>query len=326
MGDSTRTLTSPGEDESSERLSTEAPFHFEATVRALQRRPTNLVEVWEGERYLRALRTSGHLTLVEVENRGTIDAPDVRYVVRQGSPSAGTRRRIAGTLRKVLGLDIAPAPLQNLLEADRKLRSVALALRGMRPPRFADWFEAFGNVLPFQQLSLDAGVAIVGRLVERFGASLEQNGRRFHAFPTAEVVAEARLDSLRHCGLSARKAESLRMLAREIESGRLTEEKISGMPTPDALTALTALSGIGVWTASVVLLRGLGRLDVFPPGDAGVARGLRELLHLESGASVDRAVERFGDYRGYLYFCSLGNNLLAKGLIHPAPLTPQFPR
>ena len=318
-------MTYPGQDEFSERLSTEAPFHFEATVRALQRRPTNLVEVWEGDRYLRALQTSGHLTLVEVENHGTIDAPDVRYVLRHGSPSAGTRRRIAGTLRKVLGLDIAPAPLQDLIQADRRLQRAALALRGMRPPRFADWFEAFGNVLPFQQLSLDAGVAIVGRLVERFGPSLEHNGRRYHAFPTAEVVADARLVSLRKCGLSARKAESLRMLAREIESGRLTEEKISGMPTPDALTALTALSGIGVWTASVVLLRGLGRLDVFPPGDAGVSRGLRELLHLEPGASVDRAVERFGDYRGYLYFCSLGNNLLAKGLIHPAPLTPQVP-
>ena len=118
-GDSTRTLTSPGEDEFSERLSTEAPFHFEATVRALQRRPTNLVDVWEGHRYLRVLRTSKHLTLVEVENHGTIDAPDVRYAVRHSSPSAGTRRRIARTLRKVLGLDIAPAPLQALVQ-DRK--------------------------------------------------------------------------------------------------------------------------------------------------------------------------------------------------------------
>jgi 3-methyladenine DNA glycosylase/8-oxoguanine DNA glycosylase len=91
------------------------------------------------------------------------------------------------------------------------------------------------------------------------------------------------------------------------------------MSTRDALRALTELSGIGAWTASVVLLRGLGRLDVFPPGDIGVARGLSDLLHLEPGASFDRAVERFGNQRGYLYFCSLGHSLLTKGLIHAAP-------
>jgi 3-methyladenine DNA glycosylase/8-oxoguanine DNA glycosylase len=319
-------VTYPGEDESSGRLSTAAPFHLEATVRALQRRPTNLVEVWAGDRYLRVLRTSAGLTLVEVQNRGTIDAPDLRYVARHGNPSSETRRGLARTLRKVLGLDVAPAPLQHLLEADRRLRVTALALRGMRPPRFAEWFGAFANVLPFQQLSLDAGVAIVGRLVERFGAYLEENGRRFHAFPTAEVVSQARLDSLRKCGLSSRKAESLRILAREIESGRLTEEKISAMSTRDALRALTELSGIGPWTASVVLLRGLGRLDVFPPGDVGVARGLSDLLHLEPGAAFDRAVERFGDHRGYLYFCPLGSSLLRKGLIHAAPLAPCIPQ
>jgi DNA-3-methyladenine glycosylase II len=169
-------VTYPGEDDTSGRLSTQAPFHLEATVRALQRRPTNLVELWDGDRYLRVLGTPKNLTVVEVENRGTIDAPDVRYVVRHGNPSSVARRGLARTLRKVLGLDVAPAPLQHLLEADRRLRLTALALRGMRPPRFAEWFEAFGNVLPFQQLSLDAGVMIVGRLVERFGGFLEHKG------------------------------------------------------------------------------------------------------------------------------------------------------
>jgi DNA-3-methyladenine glycosylase II len=69
----------------------------------------------------------------------------------------------------------------------------------------------------------------------------------------------------------------------------------------------------------LVLLRGLGRLDVFPAGDVGVARGLGTLLRLPPGASLNRVVERFGDLRGYLYFCSLGAALLARGLIHAAP-------
>jgi DNA-3-methyladenine glycosylase II len=308
-----------GNDGTSSQLRTRAPFHLEATVRVLQRRPRNLVEAWEQNRYLRVLRMSDDLVLVEVENHGTIDEPDVRYTLRHGDPSTVARRELEQTLRKVLGLDVDPIPMQRLLEADRKLRLTALALRGMRPPRFAEWFETFANVVPFQQVSLDAGVAIVGRLVERFGKHLKHDGRRFYACPSAQAVADARLETLRNCGLSSRKAESLRYLARAIESGELPEDTISAMNTNDALKALVELPGLGPWSASLVLLRGLGRLDVFPPGDVGAARGLSKLMHLGPAASLSRRIERFGANRGYLYFYALGGGLLGKGLIHTAP-------
>ena len=307
-----------GNDGTSSQLRTRAPFHLEATVRVLQRRPANLVEAWEQDRYLRVLRMSDDLVLVEVENRGTIDRPDLRYALRHGDLSTVAQRGLAQTLRKVLGLDVDPIPMQRLLEADRTLRPTALALRGMRPPRFAEWFETFANVVPFQQVSLDAGVAIVARLVERLGKHLDQNGRRFYAFPSAQAVAEARLETLRSCGLSSQKAESLRYLARAIESGALAEDRISGMNTNDALRALVELPGLGPWSAGLVLLRGFGRLDVFPPGDVGATRGLRKLMHLGPTAPLSRRIERFGAYRGYLYFYSLGSGLLGKGLIHTA--------
>jgi DNA-3-methyladenine glycosylase II len=191
------------------RLDTQAPFHLEATVRVLQRRPANLVDVWAHDRYVRVFQTGDDLVLVEVENRGTIDAPDVRWRVREGTPSSAAKAALARTIGNILGLDVDPEPLRRLAEAEPRLRPTALALRGMRPPRFPELFEAFANVIPFQQLSLDAGVIIVGRLVERFGATLEHEGRRFHAFPTAGAVARASLSALRACGLSLRKSESL---------------------------------------------------------------------------------------------------------------------
>jgi DNA-3-methyladenine glycosylase II len=309
----------PGEDVAGARLTVRAPFHLEATVRVLQRRPANRIDVWERNRYVRVLTTTAGLAGLEVENRGTIDDPDIRLHIRSGNHSAATRLALAQTVRKVLGLDVDPAPLQLRVDAERRLRPTAAALRGMRPPRFASLFEAFASVIPFQQLSLDAGVAIVGRFVERFGEDLELDGRRFHAFPTSGAVAKARLAALRRCGLSRAKAESLRHVAETIESGDLTEEAIAAMSTTDALTRLTELPGIGAWTAAVILLRGFGRLDVFPPGDVGAARGLSELLRMRSRVSLDRAIERFGEYRGYLYFFALGGNLLQRGFIHGTP-------
>jgi AlkA-like protein/HhH-GPD superfamily base excision DNA repair protein len=169
----------------------------------------NVVDVWEQERYLRVLATEDELALVEVANHGTIDAPDVRFVVLRGNSSPAALATLGQTVRKMLGLDVDPESLQALAETERRLRPTALALRGVRPPRFAGLFEAFANVVPFQQVSLDAGVAIVRRLVERFGKSVEHDGARFHAFPTAQVIANARVGTLRECGLSLRKAETL---------------------------------------------------------------------------------------------------------------------
>ena len=63
----------PGANIAGARLETRAPFHLEATVRVLQRRPGNLVDVWSDDRYLRVFQTDDDLVLVEVANRGTID-------------------------------------------------------------------------------------------------------------------------------------------------------------------------------------------------------------------------------------------------------------
>ncbi|MCC7462472.1 MAG: DNA-3-methyladenine glycosylase 2 family protein [Gammaproteobacteria bacterium] len=189
----------------------------------------------------------------------------------------------------------------------------------MRPPRFASLFEAVANVVPFQQLSLDAGCAIVARLVARFGQPLTYQRTRYFAFPEARAIAAARLATLRGCGLSTRKAASLQSLARLVVAGELQESRLESLSTPAALRILAELPGIGPWSAGVVLLRGLGRLDVFPPGDVGAARGLRRLMGLAPHAPIERAVERFGGQRGYLYFHVLGGSLLARGLISAAP-------
>jgi DNA-3-methyladenine glycosylase II len=299
-------------------LATHAPFHLEATVRVLQRRPANAVDLWERGAYGRVLTLSRGAVLIEVRSHGTVDNPDLRLSIRAGDTSARTRAEAGATVRRMLGLDIDPAPLQRSVDAQSSIRATCSALRGMRPPRFASLFETFASIVPFQQLSLDAGIAIVARLVMRFGSRLERDGRRFRAFPTASRVAKARVASLRSCGLSRQKAMTLVGLARLIEAGELIEADLAGMSTSAALARLTALPGIGPWSAALMLLRGLGRLDVFPPGDVGAARGLRALTGLKPRA-LKPFIERFGEHRGYLYFCALGASLLSKGYIHSAP-------
>lgn len=300
------------------RLEVRAPFHLEATVRVLQRRPSNLIDVWEPPCYRRVIRLDGRPVLIEVSDRGTIDAPDVRLSLPRDRLPARLQKEAARTTREILGLDQQSTPHQSRAEAEPALRTTALALRGMRPPRYPDLFETFANVIPFQQLSLEAGMSVVAHLVERFGEVFQAGGRRHFAFPRAEAVAGERMSSLRRTGMSRHKSESLRAAARAIASGALTAESIAALPSLEAMERLRELPGIGPWSAALILLRGFRRLDVFPPTDTGAESSLLALMRLRSPDALGRVVERFGDCRGYLYFYGLASRLLAAGLIHAA--------
>jgi len=288
-------------------------------VRVLQRRPTNLIDLWDGERYRRAVRIDGRPVLLEVQNSGTLEVPDLRLSLLGGAATAHARSDASEMASAILGLDQDVTLYERFAEAPRTLRSTAFALRGMRPPRYPDLFETFANVIPFQQLSVEAGMAVVAQLVRRFGEGMTVRGTRFHVFPGAGLIAEARTVSLKQSGMSLRKAQTLRSVARSIASGALTAGGIAELPSSEAIDRLTEVSGIGAWSAALVLLRGCGRLDVFPPGDAGVERSLMALMRLRSPASLARIVDRFGDCRGLLYFYGIASRALEAGLIRAAP-------
>lgn len=304
------------------RLAVQAPFHLEATVRLLQRRPTNRVDAWEGARYQRVLRVHGAPFLCTVWNEGTIDAPRLHLSTEPAAGSQAIRAELERVLAKVLGLEEDPSFALGIDHP--RLRALESALRGARPPRFPTLFEAFCRVIPYQQVSLESGGAITGRFVERFGQHVETPEGPLWAFPDAETIARAPVARFAGIGLSQHKRHALKEIANRIAKGALREEPLEREPSDAALRQLDALPGIGPWSAALVLLRGLRRMDVFPSGDVGAQRGLGELLGPR--APLATVLEQLGSRRGYLYFYSLGAQLLARGLIHPADAEPEDPR
>ena len=97
-------------------------------------------------------------------------------------------------------------------------------------------------------------------------------------FPALGSWPAPRLTRCRHAGLSAAKAQTLPSAARIIADGILSEGQFEALPTPGARGRLQELAGIGPWTADAILLRGLGRLDVFPRGDVSARRNLAALI------------------------------------------------
>jgi len=215
-------------------IPTVPPFQLEATVRVLQRRPTNHVNLWEDGRYLRVLPTGEGLRLVAVENHGAIDAPDLRGLVFGGPISPRTQEQLNATLQRLLGPAVDPTPFYRVARQDARLHAVTTSLRGLKPPRFPTLFETIANVIPFQQVSLAAGDAVVGRLVERFGERLRLGDRMYAAFPRPEHLDAVDVDALRELGLSRAKAATLRDVASRILTGELSEERLEALPSAES--------------------------------------------------------------------------------------------
>jgi DNA-3-methyladenine glycosylase II len=123
---------------------------------------------------------------------------------------------------------------------------------------------------------------------------------------------------VRDLGFSRRKAEVLVDLSQRVACGDLDLEALERADDNTAVAALRSLHGIGRWSAEYVLLRGLGRIGVFPGDDVGARNNLRRWLGPETAADYDgvaRAVSRWAPFAGLVYFHLLLDGIDRRGLL-----------
>ena len=137
-----------------------------------------------------------------------------------------------------------------------------------------------------QQVSMDAGAAIRERLFDAIEVS-----------PEGVLAADEQV--MRDAGLSAAKVEYLGHIAEAFQDD-LSVDEFHEMEDAAVRDALTDIHGVGDWTASMFLIFGLGREDVFPVGDLGIRKGMRALFddEMTRGEMRERA-ERWRPYRSY---------------------------
>jgi DNA-3-methyladenine glycosylase II len=171
----------------------------------------------------------------------------------------------AGVAR-LLGLPFELEPFHAWAAADPVLGSLSRSLAGLRPPLTPQPFEALVVAITTQQISLRAAAAIRGRFVERYGTRHDVAWE----FPTRDRVARLRPRELLVVGFSGKKAEYLIELAR---SG-LDLDGLALLPDDDVIARLTAVPGLGRWTADWFLARHLARPRAWPAGDLGLRKAV----------------------------------------------------
>lgn len=143
----------------------------------------------------------------------------------------------------------------------------------LQPEPAREPYETLVRAVAYQQLHARAAEAILGRLLALYPPG---------AFPAPAALLATDSARLRACGLSARKVETLQGIARAALDGRVPSRAAAAALDDAALIAsLTELRGIGRWTVEMLLIFGLGRLDVLPADDFGVRNGYRRLKGLE---------------------------------------------
>lgn len=173
---------------------------------------------------------------------------------------------IEPVVRHLLGVELDLDGFRVFAQGEEVLAATLRRFPGYRPPLAPDPFEALVSSITAQQVSLHAAFAVRSRFIDRFG----DPGELAVAFPTRERVARAGEDELLALGFSRRKAEYVLGVARsELDFGGL-----AGLPDEEVKERLTALRGIGEWTADWFLARYLGRPHAWPAGDLGLQKAV----------------------------------------------------
>lgn len=290
-------------------LSVRPPYRLDLTVDALRRLAANVVDVvGEDGVYRRALRDERGVNVLEVQQ------PSVRSLLVRMTGSRAQRWLPA--VERMLGTQVRLDDWYRRVRPYPWLAFLARELRGLRPPRYPSLWEALAHSIVFQQISIHAAASIMRRLVETAGEPVTHGGATSYPFLTAPQLLACGDVQLRGAGLSANKIAHLRSAAEAVVSCAVTDDEIEGLPSAQASERLCVIRGIGPWSAAVVLLRGFGRLDVFPMKDSGVARSLR-LLSGNPVIDAHALLEGLGPTRGMLYF-----HLLLGRMRNLVPSTP----
>jgi DNA-3-methyladenine glycosylase II len=257
---------------------------------------------------LRAIGNAGEPPLIVRADQPLKDRLNVSV-----TGAAGSHTRALMVLREILGLDYDLTQFEQSARRIPWLKGLFGRMKGLKPPRYPSLWEAYVNTIIFQQISIKAASAIALRIIERFGSSIDVGNERVYAFPGANRILDADDASLRATGLSGAKLATLRRAGEAVLAGTLDVAALAAAPAADALNALQQTKGIGPWTATVILIRGIGRLDVFPPNDSSVVANLK-LLNSPSGpADIRRLLDVLGPQRGMLYFLLLAARLERDG-------------
>jgi len=270
-----------------------APLDVAASLEMYRRAGDDGIDRWDGSTLVRTVQLDGRVAAYTLTTRGTVATPRVAVATDHADDLQAVTRIVQRTF-------VADeAALAQLRAIDPVVAALDERYPGLRPVRQFDLLGALVRSISAQQVNLEFATVTRRRLAEAFGRRYAVDGFQVWR-PDATVLARLRAADLRALQFSNRKAEYIIGAARGIAAGEVSLPLLEGLPDDEVISRLTALRGIGLWTAEWLLARTLGRPRVVA-GDLGVRKAIGLLYRdgaLPSEADVRAATAHWGNAAG----------------------------
>jgi DNA-3-methyladenine glycosylase II len=264
------------------------------------------------------LAVDGKPIEIGVRQEGSEGDPRLEVVARGETIASAAKSTREVLVQRMLGTESDLSGFYDLIRGDRHLEPLGQRFLGLKPPRFPSLFEAIVNGIACQQLTLTVGILLLSRLAAACGLARKTEGEIAHSFPLPRDLAGMDIAALRRLGFSRQKALALIELGQVFAAKEKELEGLGAANDETALVRLEQLRGVGRWTAEYALLRGLGRLHMFPGDDVGGRNKLKRLLGVKRPLDYEgtqRILSRWRPYGGLVYLHLLLDGLAEKGYL-----------
>ncbi len=262
-----------------------------------------LWEFYEDGVYRSVLDLGGSLAVVSVRSVGTVEAPRLDVEVAGPMLDESAVKEAQRQVEWILQTNVDLEPFYRIADADPFLKPLTATHRGFHVPQGPSVFEGLVSAILGQQISGQVARTLRALLMESYGESLTVDGVTYYAFPRPEALAAAGVEGLRDKKNSGRKSEYIAGIAEKQAVGDIDLEGLYNKSDDEVIETLTALRGVGIWTAHWLLVRTLGRPDGFPHGDLALQKTLGDVVNGGVRMTGEEALEyslRWSPYRTYV--------------------------
>ncbi len=265
-----------------------------------------------GSSYRRTISIGGQTGLIDVSDV----APRQSLKLQVTGVATTELFQVVQTVREMFDLDAPVAEIRKSLVRDPFLRKCLKGRSVVRVPGTWNAFELSVRAILGQQVSVKAATTLAGRLVARFGKAVTPGPGQYqndegltHLFPEPHDFVRGNFDGL---GITVARTSTIRSLARALVDGRLSFD--TAQDPDEFLSSMTALPGIGDWTAQYVAMRALKNPDAFPASDLGLMRAFdeEEARRIKPRELLERA-EAWRPWRAYAALLLWHSNANAGG-------------
>ena len=260
-------------------------------------------EIFEDGVYRRLLDLGESLVLASIRSTGDIDSPRLEVQLSGDHLDEQSTAKARLQVERVLGTDDDITSFYDMAKADQYLAPLVQSMWGLHTTLAVSAYEAIVQAILGQQISSHVARMLRTLMIETYGPSVEIQGEKYYAHPRPEALATAGVEGLRAIKFSLRKAEYVSGIAEGVASGELDLEGLRGLPADEVVKTLTAIRGVGPWTAHMLLIRALGYSDGFPHGDLAIQRAMGVLVNGGEPMSAEDALDfshRWSPYRSYV--------------------------